>query len=111
MADKPNVPPQPIQIQLELDPVTANGVFINSAFVTHSDAEFTLDLIYVQPQPPGPPGTALKATVRARAITTPKHMKRLLLAIQDNVSKYEARFGAIDVADAPHFPPTGGPVN
>ena len=111
MADKPNVPPQPIQIQLELDPVTANGVFINSAFVTHSDAEFTLDLIYVQPAPPGPPGTALKATVRARAITTPKHMKRLLLAIQDNVSKYEARFGAIDVTDAPHFPPPGGPVN
>ena len=32
--------------------------------------------------------------VRARAITTPKHMKRLLLAIQDNVRKYEERFGA-----------------
>lgn len=111
MADKPPAPPaHAIQIQLELDPVTANGVFVNSAFVNHTETEFTLDLIYVQPAPPGPPGNALKATVRARAITTPKHMKRLLLAIQDNLSKYEARFGPVDAGEAPGFPPAG-PVN
>ena len=111
MADKPTTPPaQTIQIQLELDPVTANGVFVNSAFVNHTDTEFTLDLIYVQPGPPGPPGTSLKATVRARAITTPKHLKRLLLAIQDNLSKYEARFGPVDVGSMPGFPQSG-PVN
>jgi hypothetical protein len=100
MADKPNVPPHTIQLQVEIDPVTANGAFVNSALVNHTETEFTLDLIYIQPQGP-------KATVRARAITTPKHMKRLLHAIQDNLSKYEARFGAIDLGDAPHFPPTG----
>jgi hypothetical protein len=71
--------------------------------VNHNETEFTLDLVYVQPQAP-------KGTVRARAITTPKHMKRLLAAIQDNLAKYEARFGVIDVGDAPHFPP-GGVVN
>jgi hypothetical protein len=100
MADKPNVPPHTIQLQVEIDPVTANGAFVNSALVNHTETEFTLDLIYIQPQGP-------KATVRARAITTPKHMKRLLHAIQDNISKYEARFGAIDLGDTPHFPPTG----
>jgi hypothetical protein len=111
MADKPTAPTaQTIQIQLELDPSTANGVFVNSAFVNHTETEFTLDLIYIQPAPPGPPGQALKATVRARAITTPKHMKRLLQAIQDNLTKYEARFGAVDVGEAPGFPPPG-PVN
>ncbi len=103
MADKP-APPPPVQIQLEIDPVTANGVFVNSALVNHTETEFTLDLVYVQPQAP-------KATVRARAITTPKHMKRLLHAIQDNLAKYEARFGPIDLGDAPHFPPPSGPVN
>jgi hypothetical protein len=102
MADKP-VPPPPVQIQLEIDAVTANGVFVNSALVNHTETEFTLDLVYVQPQAP-------KATVRARAITTPKHMKRLLHAIQDNLAKYEARFGPIELGDAPHFPPPG-PVN
>ena len=69
----------------------------------HTETEFTLDLIYMQPQAP-------KATVRARAITTPKHMKRLLLAIQDNLAKFEARFGKIDLGDTPHFP-QGGVVN
>jgi hypothetical protein len=103
MADKPVPPPAAVQIQLEIDPATANGVFVNSALVNHTETEFTLDLIYVQPQAP-------KATVRARAITTPKHMKRLLHAIQDNIAKYEARFGPIDLGDAPHFPPPG-PVN
>jgi hypothetical protein len=71
--------------------------------VNHNESVFTLVLVYVQPQAP-------KGTVRARAITTPKHMKRLLAAIQDNLAKYEARFGVIDVGDAPHFPP-GGVVN
>ena len=98
MSDKPGVPPHTIQI--EIDPVTANGMFVNMAMVNHTETEFTLDLVYVQPQAP-------KATVRARVITTPKHMKRLLLAIQDNIAKYEARFGSLDLGDTPHFPQGG----
>jgi hypothetical protein len=44
--------------------------------------------------------------VRARVINSPKHMKRLLLALQDNVAKYEAQFGKIDVSGpAPHLLP------
>lgn len=100
MADKPVPPQQTIQLQIEIDPVTANGAFVNMALVNHTETEFTLDLVYVQPQAP-------KAVVRARAITTPKHMKRLLAAIQDNIAKYEARFGTLDLGDAPHFPQSG----
>jgi hypothetical protein len=102
MSEKPQ-PPQTIQLQIEIDPATANGAFVNMALVNHTETEFTLDLIYVQPQAP-------KAVVRARAITTPKHMKRLLVAIQDNLAKYEARFGALDLGETPHFP-QGGIVN
>ncbi len=100
MPEKPGLPPQTVQLQIEIDPVTANGVFVNMALVNHTETEFTLDLVYVQPQAP-------KAMVRARVITTPKHMKRLLHALQDNVSKYEARFGTLDLGDTPHFPETG----
>jgi hypothetical protein len=98
----PEKPPAPtaVQLQIEIDPSTANGAFINMAMVNHTDTEFTLDLIYVQPQAP-------KATVRARAITTPRHMKRLLHAIQENLARYETRFGTIDVGDAPGFPQGG----
>jgi hypothetical protein len=105
MPDKPSSPPgQPphaMQLQIEIDPATANGAFVNMAMVNHTDTEFTLDLIYVQPQAP-------KATVRARAITTPRHMKRLLHAIQENLARYEARFGPIDVGAEPGFPQSGG---
>ncbi len=99
MPEKPPVPPQAVQVQIEIDPVIAVGAFVNLAMVNHTDSEFTLDLMYLQPQVP-------RATVRARAIMTPKHMKRLLLALQDNIGKYEAQFGPIDLGNVPHFPGT-----
>jgi hypothetical protein len=97
MADKPPMPPGSVQVQIEIDAATANGMFVNLAMVNHTETEFTLDLVYLQPQSP-------KGVVRARAITTPKHLKRLLHALQDNLAKYEARFGTVDLGDAPHFP-------
>ena len=103
MTDKPATPPQTVQVQIEIDAATANGMFVNLALVNHTETEFTLDLVYVQPQAP-------KATVRARAITTPKHMKRLLHALQDNIAKYESRFGPVDLGNDPNFP-HGGVVN
>jgi hypothetical protein len=98
MSEKPTGGgPGPIQLQIEIDAATANGVFINMAMVNHTETEFTLDLVYLQPGVP-------KAVVRARAITTPKHAKRLLHALQDNIAKYEARHGVIDLGGATHFP-------
>jgi len=86
MADHPKS--QESQLQIQMDEDTANGEYVNMALVNHTETEFTLDFIYVQPQQP-------KAKVRSRIITNPKHMKRLLLAMQENVAKFEARFGAI----------------
>jgi hypothetical protein len=100
MSDKPSHPPTPpgaVQIQIEIDPAVANGSFINLAMVNHTDAEFTVDLMYLQPQAP-------KAVVRARCIMTPKHLKRLIAAMEENLAKYEARFGVVDLGDAPRFP-------
>jgi hypothetical protein len=89
-------PPAPnVQLQIQLDEELAQGMYVNMALINHSETEFTMDMIYVQPQQP-------KAKVRARLITSPKHMKRLLLAMQEQVGRYEQRFGTIDV---PIFPP------
>jgi hypothetical protein len=88
MADNPK--PQEVQVQIQLDDDVANGQYVNMALVNHTETEFTLDFVYVQPQQP-------KARVRSRIITSPKHMKRLLLAIQDNVTKYEGRYGTIEL--------------
>ena len=92
MADPPKT--AEIQLQIQLDDEVANGQYINMALVNHTETEFTLDFIYVQPQQP-------KAKVRSRIITNPKHMKRLLAAMQDNLGKFEAKFGTIEVLETP----------
>ncbi len=76
-------------LQIQIDETVAQGLYANLALVNHTDSEFTLDFIYVQPQQP-------KAAVRARIITSPRHLKRLLAAISENLQKYEARFGAVE---------------
>lgn len=93
----PTPAPPPVQVKIELDPDTAQGTYVNMAMVNHNESEFTLDFIYVQPQEP-------KGKVRARVISSPKHTKRLLLALQDSVAGYERKFGTIDV-NSPAPPP------
>src|SRR5215470_17688566 len=96
MAAETPAAPQ-VQIQLQIDDVTAQGMYVNMAMLNHNETEFVIDFIYVQPQAP-------KAVVRARVINSPKHMKRLMLALQDNVAKYEAQFGKIDISSpVPHL--------
>jgi hypothetical protein len=92
--------PSQVQIQLQLDDALANGAYVNMAMLNHNETEFTIDFIYIQPQTPP------KAVVRARIINSPRHMKRFLLALQENVSKYEAQFGRIDASGPlPHSLP------
>ncbi|MEK7705825.1 MAG: DUF3467 domain-containing protein [Myxococcota bacterium] len=80
-----------VQIQIQLDEETAQGLYVNLALVNHTETEFTIDVMYLQPQQP-------KAKVRARIISSPKHTKRLLAALQENVRRYEERYGAIDLS-------------
>ncbi len=79
-----------VQIQIQLDDDVAQGMYVNLALVNHTETEFTIDVMYLQPQQP-------RAKVRARIISSPKHTKRLLQALQENLRRYEDRFGAIDL--------------
>jgi hypothetical protein len=40
-------------------------------------------------------------TVTARVIVSPGHMKRILEALRENISKYEKTFGTIQIAEEP----------
>ena len=93
MADdkNPSAATPQLQLQLHVDDATAQGVYANMAMVNHNETEFVLDFIYVQPQVP-------KAVVRSRVITSPKHLKRLVAALQENIARYEAQFGKVDVS-------------
>ena len=76
------------QLQIELKEDVAQGVYCNLAVISHSSSEFVLDLIRVLPGLP-------KAQVKSRVILTPEHAMRLMLALQDNLKKYENTFGPI----------------
>ena len=80
-----------LKLEIQLDEDLAQGVYANLAVVNHTDAEFVLDFIFVQPQAP-------RAKVRSRVVTSPKHFKRLLQAWQENLRIYEERFGIIEPA-------------
>jgi hypothetical protein len=86
MADTPKPPDGSLQLQIDDD--VAQGHYVNMAMVSQAETEFTLDFIYVQPNHP-------RARVRSRVILNPKHAKRLLLILQEAVSKHEARHGTI----------------
>lgn len=92
------------EINIELSEEVAEGTYCNLAIITHSNAEFIIDFIRVMPQMP-------KAKVKSRVLLTPQHAKRLLLALKDNVAKYESQFGAIKDTEGPSIPMNfGGPT-
>ena len=75
-------------IEVEADAATAGGVYSNLAAVTHTETEFVLDFLCMQPGRP-------KAKVGARVLSSPAHVKRLCAALRGNIKRYEARFGPI----------------
>lgn len=83
--------PKAKQIQVELDEKVGTGEYSNLAIVTHSPAEFILDFTQVMPGLP-------KARVRARIIMAPIHARAFSMALNENIQKYEARFGDIQVS-------------
>ncbi|MCK5820924.1 MAG: DUF3467 domain-containing protein [Bacteroidales bacterium] len=95
MAEKPK---KGNQLNIELPEDIAQGVYSNLAIITHSSSEFVLDFVRIMPGVP-------KAKVKSRIVLTPEHAKRLLMALQDNVKKFESMYGQIKNADKP-----GGPI-
>jgi hypothetical protein len=78
------------QINIELPAEQAEGTYANMAIITHSPAEFVIDFTRILPGVP-------KAKVHARIIMTPQHAKSLLLALEENIKKYESQHGEINV--------------
>lgn len=89
------------QLNIELPEDVAQGVYANLAVISHSSAEFVVDFIRLLPGLP-------QAKVQNRVILAPQHTKRLLMALQDNIRKYENQYGEIEIhnQDVP-TPPSG----
>ena len=58
------------ELQIELTPEVAEGIYANLAVISHSSSEFVADFIRILPGMP-------TAHVKARIVLTPEHAKRL----------------------------------
>ena len=77
-------------LDIELSEDSAQGNYSNLAIISHSTSEFIVDFATILP------GIA-KAKVKSRIILTPEHAKRLLLSLQDNITRYESNIGKIEI--------------
>lgn len=83
------------QIQIKVEDSVLKGVYANGAQVVHTPEEFILDFMNVFP----PAGMMV-----ARVIVSPAHMKRIVAALQENLQRFEAQFGAIKAAPGESLP-------
>lgn len=78
------------QLQIELPQDVAQGKYANFAIITHSSSDFVVDFARVLPGVP-------KTQVNSRIILAPEHAKRLLMALQENIMRYEREYGSIKI--------------
>lgn len=82
------------QMTIDIKPEVARGSYSNLALITHSPSEFIIDFATILPGMPKP-------EVGNRILMNPEHAKRLLMALTDNINKYETQFGTIRMAGDP----------
>jgi len=84
----PQTPPTPgpkIEITDGMKPV-----YSNLARISHSPADIVIDFAQILPG-------ENKASVQARVLMSPLSAKLLLRALQENLARYEATFGEINI--------------
>lgn len=80
------------EIKVEFPPHLRAGAYTNNMVVSHTKEEFVMDFMFI---------TAVDGVVTARLITSPGHLKRIIAALQENVKKYEATYGKIQLEESP----------
>ena len=83
MKNNLNNPNTPLgEIQIDITDETAQGCYANLAVIAHSAYDFVIDFIRVLP------GVST-AKVQSRIILSPDNARRLLLALDDNIRKFD----------------------
>ena len=80
------------QLQIKAKDEDLKGKYSNLMQVVHTKEEFILDFFLASPP---------QGVLTSRVIMSPGHFKRMLKALQENLKKYEEKFGKIEEAKAP----------
>ena len=82
-----NQPKKQKSLNLQATPESLKGVYSNNMQLQHTANEFVMDFIMLYGN---------HATLNARIITSPRHMKAVSIVISNAVKKYEETFGEIE---------------
>jgi uncharacterized protein DUF3467 len=80
------------QIQIKANEEMSQGRYSNSMFIAHGPEEFIIDWLLNSPT---------GAHLVSRIVVTPGHVKRIISALNDNLKRYEEKFGEIKLAESP----------
>jgi len=85
MADEPK-PGRPQSLQINTGDDMSRGRYSNNMMITHTPEEFVIDWLLNSPG-----GMHLVS----RVIISPGHVKRIIGVLQENLARYEKRFGDV----------------
>lgn len=90
--EQPPVPDVPAQgeVQVQIPDQHFDIYYSDQAFVAHTPVGFTLDFAQLTPQ-------AGLSRVVARVGMSPTHLKLLVKVLAENLQRYEAQFGVVQV--------------
>jgi hypothetical protein len=84
------------ELNIKISDEELRGRYSNLLRVTHTREEFVLDFINLVPP---------QGIVSARVVVSPGHAKRIIGALQENLTRYEQAHGPVAEAPAPGDPP------
>jgi len=87
--------PEQREIKIKAKDEELKGNYSNLMQILHTKEEFVLDFFLVSPP---------EGILASRIIMSPGHAKRMIKALEENLSKYEGKFGRIEEAKAPEIP-------
>ena len=92
-------------INIHLSPEIMGGVYANFANVSHSDYEFTITFARVDHEVES---AEIPGVIVSRVSLSPRFMRELMAALEDNYSRWEAREG---IKSLPEFEGSSGDLD
>jgi len=86
------------EIKIKAKDEDLKGNYSNMMQILHTKEEFILDFFLTAPP---------EGMLASRIIMSPGHLKRMIKALQENIGKYEEKFGKIEEAKTPEMPEGG----
>lgn len=79
-------------VKISLDSDKLQGVYSNLIKIYHTKEEFVLDFLANYQE---------SEVLSVRVVVNPHHLKRMVAALHESVTKHEEEFGNLTTADAP----------